>query len=435
MKKHLKYLFTLSAAAIILAGCGSSDSSSGNVETTKVVDDIPAQVMINYVKAIDSNASVAFGYKAVKLTYTTTAPDGTEVEASGILVIPEAPDAIKAAFGGMYPISVVVDNHGTIFKDEEAPSNTEISDGVPNLKTAVLFTGYAGFATVMPDYLGYGASKGETHPYIMKYSARASIDMLNAAEKYLRDNNYTVTNDVYITGYSEGGYVAMEMAKEMQDENTTYNIKAAAPMAGPYDIEKLGLEDLNDSKPMVFPAFLAFLADSYSKYYNQDISQIVDKPEVFTNYDLFGGDYDAVGIHYYLGLTNLSKGDLGFYIPELNMTGHYPHELFRSDFISDFESNPSNPLREKLKENSNYAWVPHFPVNIVNCVDDEIIPYSIAYEANATMNALGAPAVSLTPIPSSYIAPFSKDEPFVHQRCAPVAYGVTAKFFVKIRGY
>jgi pimeloyl-ACP methyl ester carboxylesterase len=433
MKKHIKILATLSTAAIILAGCGSSDSSSGNVETTKVVDDIPSGVMLNYVKAIDENSTFAFGYKAVRLVYTTKTPDGKEVEASGILVIPEAPDAIKAAFGGVYPISVVVDNHGTIFKDSEAPSNTEVSDGAPNLKTAILFTGKAGFATVMPDYLGYGASRGITHPYIMKYSAQASIDMLNAAEKYLRDNNYTVTNDVYITGYSEGGYVAMEMAKEMQENNTTYHIAAAAPMAGPYDVEQLGIEDLNDSKPMVFPAFLAFLADSYSKYYNQDISKIVVKPEVFTNYDLFGGDYNFTAIHYYLGLTNLSKGDLGLYIPELNMTGHYPHELFRSDFISNFESNPSNPLREELKENSNYAWVPQFPVNIVNCVDDEIIPYSIAYEANATMNALGAPAVTLTPIPSSYIAPFSQDEPFVHQRCAPVAYGVAAQFFDGVR--
>jgi len=430
MKLLKKSLFFI-GSVFMLSGCGGGGGSSENTVVTGAteVDDIPSEVMLQIVKSqIDANATVAFGYKAVRLTYATTTPDGEEVEASGILVIPVANDAVKAAFGGTYPISVVVDNHGTIFKDSDAPSNTEINDNIPNLPTAVLFTGRAGFATVMPDYLGYGASKGQTHPYIMKSSARASIDMLNAAEKYLKDNNYTVTNDVYITGYSEGGYVAMEMAKEMQEANTSYNIKAAAPMAGPYDIEKLGIYDLNDSNKMVFPAFLAFITDSYSKIYGYDITKIVQKPEVFINYDLFGGDYDTVAIHYYLGLTDLAHGDYGFY-------SHYPHELFDEEFLDDFESNDENILRVRLKQNNNYAWVPYFPVNIINCVDDEIIPYVIAQEANATMNAMGAPAVSLTTIPSSIIEPQSKEKPFVHQRCAPVAYGAAAKFFSVVRGY
>jgi len=429
MKTSTKFLAGMAGILLFFGGCGGSDSDTSTINSATVVDNISDAVMLNIVKSeIDQNASVAFGYKAVRLNYTTTTPDGREVEASGILVIPEANDLIKAQFGGVYPISVVVDNHGTIFKDSEAPSNVEISDGLPNLKTAVLFTGRAGFATVMPDYLGYGSSKGETHPYIMKYSAQASIDMLNAAEKYLKENNYTVTNDVYITGYSEGGYVAMEMAKEMQDNNTSYTIKALAPMAGPYDIESLGVYDLNDSHKMVFPAFLAEIADSYSKIYNYDISKIVVKPEVFINYDLFGGDYDTVAIHYYLGLTDLANEDYGFYT-------HYPHELFRQDFLDDFETNPENILRVKLRENNNFAWVPNFPVNLVNCEEDEIIPYVIAKEANATMNAMGAPAVSLTAIPTSMIPPATQEQPFVHQRCAPVAYGSTAKFFSTVRGY
>jgi len=429
MKRSTKFLLSAASALLLLSGCGS-DSDSGNLSSSEVIENIPDAVMLQVIQSeSDSNASIAFGYKAVKLTYTTTTPDGREVKASGVLVIPIANDAVKSQFpGGVYPISVVVDNHGTIFKDSDAPSNMEVKDGMPNLPTAVLFTGYAGFATVMPDYLGYGASKGETHPYIMKYSAQASIDMLKAAEKYLKDNNYTVTNDVYITGYSEGGYVAMEMAKEMQENNTSYTIKAAAPMAGPYDIEKLGVYDLNDSNKMVFPAFLADIADSYSKIYNYDISKIVEKPEVFINYDLFGGDYDTVAIHYYLGLTDLAHGDYGFYT-------HYPHELFQKAFLDDFETNPDNMLRKKLSENTNYAWAPKFPVNLINCEDDEIIPYVIAQEANATMNAMGAPSVTLTGIPSSELPPATQESFLVHQRCGNPAYKAAVQFFYTIRGY
>ena len=426
-----KYLLSISLGLLIFTGCGS-DSNSNETTTTQaktaVIESIPDNVMLNYVKAIDSNATVAFGYKAVKLIYPTKDAYGNDVNASGVLIIPEANDAIKAKFGGIYPISIVCDNHGTIFRDSEAPSNTEIKDSKPNLKTAIIFTGYAGFATVMPDYIGYGSTKGDTHPYIMTKSAQASVDMIKAAAKYLKDNNYTFTNDVYITGYSEGGYVAMATAKQLQDENTTFNIKGVTPMAGPYDVELLANIDLNTSLKMVYPAFLAYVADSYSKIYNLDLNEMVNKPEVFEKYDLFGGDYDAIAIHYYLGLTNFSQGDYGFY-------SHYPNELFKSSFINDFYTEANNTFRLKLKENGVFAWKPNMPMNIINCIDDEIIPYVIAQEANATMNKLGAKNVTLTPIPSNMIAPKSDEEPFVHQRCAPVAYGVAAKYFTKIRGY
>ena len=384
----------------------------------KVLDYISADDMLKYAQKLDPNIKSAYGYKAVKLVYYTTNTNNQTVKASGVLVVPIVGDK-------NYPISIVVDNHGTTFEDKDVPSNVEVQDSAPNLKTATLFTGIEGFATVLPDYLGYGESNGYLHPYIMKYSARASIDMLNAAKEYLEEY-YNFTNDVFITGYSEGGYVAMEMAREMQENNTTYNIKALAPMAGPYDVEKLGVYDLNDSRKMVFPPFLAFIAYSYSKAYDFDLSKIVLKSDVFNNINLFGGGYDAVEINYYLGLTDLENNDYGF-------NTHYPDELFLKDFLDDFESNPSNTLRLALKANSNYEWVPKMPVNIVNCKDDEIIPYFIADEANQTMHALGATNVTLTAIDSSEIPPATTTEPFVHQRCAYPAYATAAKFFYLLK--
>jgi len=426
---EIKKLLIPALISAAFTGCGGGSSSAPvQPAASETVDDVNSTVMLKILQSSNPAITNAFGYKAVKITYPTTTPEGKEVNASGILVIPEATDDIKAKFGGFYPISLVVDNHGTIFLDEEAPSNVEKSDGIPNLPTAVLFTGAYGFATLLPDGLGYGVSKGNTHPYIMKYSAKASEDMIKAAAKYLQDNNYTFTNDVYITGYSEGGYVAMAMSKEMQEENSSFNIKASAPMAGPYDIEKLALYDLNDSNKMVFPAFLAFIADSYSKIYDLSLDEAVVKPDVFKTYDLFGGDYNFTAIHYYLGLVDFETGDYGFY-------SHYPHDMFTQEFLTDFQTNPSNPFREKFVQNNIYAWTPKMPMNIINCVDDEIIFYPLAQEANATMHALADVNVTLTPIQTSEIPPKTDSQPFVHQRCATTAYQKAAEFFQKVRGY
>jgi len=217
-----KYLIFL---AIFLIGCGSSSNSNTKyLVSAKEVDNISSQEMVNYVKSINPNLNKAFEYKAIKIVYNTTTPDNKKIKASGILVLPFNPK-------NSFPLSIVVDNHPTTFKNSEVPSNVEISDNKPNLKQAILFTSMMGFATLLPDYLGYGESKGYTHPYIMQYSAQASIDMLNAAKEYLK-NRYNFTNKVFITGYSEGGYVAMAMAKKMQEQNLSYNIKALSAMAG-----------------------------------------------------------------------------------------------------------------------------------------------------------------------------------------------------------
>jgi hypothetical protein len=177
---------------------------------------------------------------------------------------------------------------------------------------------------------------------------------------------------------------------------------------------------------MVLPAFLADVAYSYSKAYNLPLQNVVDKPEVFENYNLFGGDYDTVAIHYYLGLTDLAKGDYGIYT-------HYPHELFTPQFLEDFKTNPDNQYRVKFKENNVYAWKPNMAVDIINCEEDEVIPKFIAEEANATMNAYGATNVQLTLIPTSQIEAPTQDAPLVHQRCGATAYKYAVGFFNTVR--
>ena len=422
----------------VFSGCGDygnegENSVGNNLVSAEVVEDVNASTMLSVVQAsIDANATNAFGYKAVKITYTTTNQDGASVTASGLLVIPSATDTYKAYLASLnksFSISMICDNHGTMFLNSEAPTEVEVTDGLPNYSVAVLMTGYAGFAAVLPDYIGYGDSKGTTHPYILKNgSAQASLDMIRASVKYMTDNNIVYNGQLYVTGYSEGGYVAMSLAKDIeQNHSDEFTLMGVAPMAGPYSPEDLADYELNATKTMVYPAFLAYIADSYAAYYSDvDISDLLVEDINSTTFPaLFLGDYSGVAIHVALGLADGST-DYGF-------GTHTADELFSTTFINDYQNNVNNAVKVHMAQNSVNNWSPKSEMNLIHCVDDEIIPFSQSSTAYANLLANDA-NVTLSPIPTAYLSQqVDATHPFVHANCATTAYGAAVTWFNTIR--
>nr|WP_275716023.1 lipase family protein [Sulfurimonas sp. SAG-AH-194-L11] len=437
IKQSLKYLVAISFSALI-SGCGvdgntgenSVEDGSAQFVSAIVLDDINASVMLQYVQGgIDENATNAFAYKAVKITYNTIGENDESIIASGLLVIPTATDAYKAylaSLGKSFSVSMLCDNHGTIFTDAEAPSNVEVAnDFNPNYSLGLLTTGYAGFAGVFPDYIGYGASNSVSHPYMLKKSsARVAVDMIKASLKYMEDNNVVVNRQLYVSGYSQGGYNAMATAQSIENGAiTNLTLKGVAPMAGPHDLEALANIEINASHTMIYPAFLGYLADSYA-FYNNDVnlSDLVVETNTTKYHALFDGSNSNVAIHAGLGLTN--NGGFVAYTADA---------LFKTSFITDYQNNLNSIMRQKFIENKSYNnWVPKTKVNLVHCLDDEIIPFSMSQNAFNELNATGAD-ITLSPIPTSVISAATATNPFVHGRCAATAYGATVKWFDDIR--
>jgi predicted esterase len=259
-----------------------------------------------------------------------------------------------------------------------------------------------------------------------KASARASVDMIKASMKYMEDQGVILNHQLYITGYSEGGYVAMATAQKAEEELINVNLMGVAPMAGPYNVKDLADVEINATRKMVYPAFLADLIYSYSHYYS-DVNLSEVTPIAPAKFALaFNGQYDTVAIHTILGLADPVNGDYGFYT-------HQADELFSKNFISDYQNNVNNPSKVKFEENNLDNWVPRSKMNLIQCVDDEIIPFS---ESNNTYNKFKANGVdvTLTAIPTS-ILPQQQDalHPFVHVNCASTAYGAAVKWFAAIR--
>jgi predicted esterase len=438
----IKLTFIAFLALVFLNGCGTDENTgANNIGNNFVEAELLAEVngttALNYVKGfgIDVNATTAFAYKAIKITYNTKDEQDNSVEASGLLIIPTiTPEfllAYKTAYNKDFSISLIAENHGTIFTNAEAPTNEITTAGSNTHISTILMTAKAGFAIAIPDYLGYGVSNDEQHPYILKKSsAQVSIDMLKASTKYMVENGILFNGQVYISGYSEGGYVAMAMAQEIEaNYSDQFNLKGIAPMAGPYDLESLAIKEVNATRVMEYPAFLAYLTQAYANVYDDiNLSELINYPNTDTFNQLFNGALSGPAINVSLGFGN-GATTFGF-------KSHTADQLWKTTFINDFINNENNTFKTKLAQNNVYNWTPRTKMNLIHCIDDEIIPFSMAQTAYNTFIANGVSTNNLTlsPIPTSYLSQqVDATHPFVHSNCGATAYGAAVTWFNQIR--
>lgn len=164
------------------------------------------------------------GIKVYKVIYKTKNTDGAEIQASGVVLIPDVPTAVPM-------VSV---QHGTIFDDAEAPSNYN-----PNTEASTVGALFSslGYILVYPDYIGFGASKNVPHPYEHRESlGTACLDMIRAAKELVTQEKAQWDERLYIGGYSQGGGATMALQKKIEEETgSEFNLRASSCGAGAYD--------------------------------------------------------------------------------------------------------------------------------------------------------------------------------------------------------
>ena len=182
-------------------------------------------------KAVADSAGVLpavvpkYAVKSYKLEYLTLDGDGRQVLASALVNVPEKPGSPTG------PLLAL--QHGTTTRDAEAPTNyvraSEMSVVLASL----------GYQVLAPDYVGYGSSKGIEHPYLLSApSASVVLDMLTAA-KYWRQNTQQSDNgQLFLAGYSEGGYVSVAASRAMASGASPHAKSLALVVAGggPYQV-------------------------------------------------------------------------------------------------------------------------------------------------------------------------------------------------------
>jgi pimeloyl-ACP methyl ester carboxylesterase len=243
----LPILFSLSFFSA--CGGGGDDNDNSSNEPVDPVDERGTLISAAKLKSfenedllfsdsdlndINQQAYLQYDVDLYKLVYTTLDADEEIVNASGLVVLPKKDSQVGSP--------LLSYQHGSIFYNAEAPSN-DLSPQAPPVLLASL-----GFVTIAADYVGYGESHGHPHPYLLQVpSAAVSVDLLIAAKKWLAQQNTPLNSQLFLTGYSQGGYVTMAMHKALETlNNPTMKVTAAVPAAGPYHIGRT-LKALLDS--------------------------------------------------------------------------------------------------------------------------------------------------------------------------------------------
>jgi pimeloyl-ACP methyl ester carboxylesterase len=409
---YKRKLFTALFFSMLVAGCHNSSStkttalSKGELLYEINAEDMRERLLSQGLPIEEYNV---YGYKAYKIPYVTKDEKNKEINVSGLLVIPtELPPELTE--GGL---SIVSSLHGTITLNENAP--TEYVKKYKELDSdSIIFSSLGGFATLQPDYIGYGDSRTETHPYSMKKSlAESTIDLIDATKIFAKANGIELNEKLFITGYSEGGYGAMATVQKLEEMGR--KVVASAPMAGGYDLNYIAKSSLGLEKENLTgfsSAYFALTSLAYTEVYNKNISTLINVPYDSQIKTLLDGEHTFEQIEKALPQNSYGKNG-----------------LFRTDFINDYRTNSQNWFNKALKENSVYDWSPKSPMHIVHCQGDDQVPYAIAQKTYETMLNNGAVEVEL--ITPDENEPLNKK--WNHEECGFSATVHTAFWFVEMR--
>ena len=365
------------ALFLISAGCGSGGGHNGSnpsppAQTGTVVS---RSVVATYTRAqLDGLVSLSGvagvppstnDVQMVELTYTTTGTDGKNTTASGLLALP-SPSAANAP--------LVVYHHGTTFDRTNVPS---VPNSTEALALAALFAGQ-GYAVAAPDYIGLGKS---TQKQTFEYAAGlvpTTLDIIRAARTAAPQQGVSLSNKLFLTGYSEGGYAALAAQRAMEQATSgEFVVTASAPMAGPYDLSNTTIRYVLANPT---PENTAFVAGILSQ--QNDIGHFYSKPS-----DAFLSPYDT-------SVTALFDGS---HSDSAVLTGLPPSltQLLTPAFIQAVSTDVNHPVNVYLRANDVYDFTPIAPTRFFHGKGDTTVPFANAEVAVARMTARGAQNVSL----------------------------------------
>ncbi len=213
------------------------------------------------------------GIDVFKLQYHTVGGAGEPTTASGALMVPTGDDV---ACHGERPI--VLYAHGTqLNQNFDIGEIEDIDNNDEGTAIAAVFAA-RGDLVVAPNYAGYDTSSLGYHPFVnTEQQSKDTMDSLAAARwamtlgvaPHVRDSG-----ELFITGFSQGGLVAMATHRALQGLGIP--VTASAPLSGPYAIAAYADAQFAGRVDYFAPLELTLVIDSYQHAYGNIYSAPTD---------------------------------------------------------------------------------------------------------------------------------------------------------------
>jgi hypothetical protein len=340
-------------------------AARGNILSSILVYSYSVATINSYFNYYSLGLTATYAVNLYKIDYETTDPLGGRIQASGALFLPQ---------NAGRPLPLLSYQHGTTTLTNDIPSSGTSDDTIVGL-----VFGSAGYAAVLPDYLGLGDSPG-FHPYVhARTEATAGVDLLRAARRFCASNSIPLTNQLFLAGYSQGGHATMALHRELENYHTNeFTITASAPMAGPYDMSGVELSDLLSARCPPNPYYYAYVIISYQRVY----------PLALTWSGLFAPPYDTT-------IPPLFNGNIDGSVINLSLPACNISNMFSSALLTSLQNDLNCPLRQALRDNDVDQWKPIAPMHLYHCFADDQVPYANSQVAYSNFLVRGASQVQL----------------------------------------
>lgn len=306
-----------------------------------------------------------------KITYKTKYKE-QDITASALVTLPKTTE----------PVGMLSFQHGTIAANSQAPTSLALSS-----TELILYSAMAspGLISVVPDFIGFGASKNVMHPYYVEsLTASAIIDALKAARELAANNKVSFNGKLFLAGYSQGGYATMATHKEIETNGLSgFELVASFPSSGGYDVKAMQ-EYFFSLDTYDQPFFLAFVAQAYKTSFDwsQPLTDFFNEPYASRIPGLFDTSKsgDQINAQLTTNIKTLVSADI---LANINTSAKYKY------------------IVDAFNENSLVDWTPKVKMFMYHGDADITVPYQnsvITYQkliANGASNS----TVTFTTLP------------------------------------
>ena len=357
MNKIKSYLLLF----LLLFSCNNQDElTRAYIDTYTKLFSISKENILEIVQNSEYgnlNEYLQYDISLYTITYNTTYK-GQNIKASGLVAFPDTDQGMP----------ILNFNHGTTSLHADAPTEDLIQYSFFSNAAS------AGYIFVIPDYLGFGVSDNIVHPYYRSdITGQTIVDMIRAAKELAAIEGYNFNGDVFLSGYSEGGFATMSAHYNMEKNNYPgLNLVASAPASGGYDIT--GMLDYFISKETYHvPYYIAYVAMGYKTSYDWSLplSSIFNEPYASIIPEYFNGKYSGYEIN------SVLSDDMS--------------ELLTSNFINNIYTDADlKIIVDAFEENSLDQWIPKNKMIMYHGTDDITVPYQNSVDTYNSFISLGA---------------------------------------------
>lgn len=399
MLNKIKLLSTIACSVLVLQGCNSGDDHFPVLsEVSSPEATITAATYATYRSSaagplFDGGDAVSGStdlcdVKVHKIEFDTIGGAGESTKSSGVFMQPYGE---SDACAGDRP--VVLYAHGTsTFTSYDLSKFVTDSSNPAAQEALLLLATYAsrGYAVIAPNYAGYADSTLGYHPYVDE--VQQSAEMIHALE-YVKENKAALSADLsselFITGLSQGGYVAMATHKALQQRGES--VTASMPVSGPYAmlnfLDTIIGGQVNGGATTFAPMYLTALEKTHDIY--ESPSEIYEAPYAEFAEAVLPSANGMSGLPAAALFAPHEEGDtpanLQFISPPHPVFAygfdddHLLTDDFRQKYIQDLNNNPVEPeyrIRSLVKDGDLRNWTPAAPMLMCGASNDPVVYFS-----------------------------------------------------------